>query len=404
MSASPRLFLHIGHPKTGTTSIQVFLFSHRNELQRYGIYVPQAGLVDGAHHGLTENYFSVRRLPSQTSDHLSNLRSELSRIHFPTVVLSSEAFIQENPKRLASLFRPRFEVFVIYYIRRQDLAVQSVYAQRVRSEIQRECRSLPEMLPNLIPRYRHHLDRFAAVFGPDHCLLRPFEKNVFLGGSLLADFCSLLGMPPETFPVQDEPRNQAFKRPYLAFNRQSNLLPLLSDEHRALGRALDVLSQADPTFYPRHYLSAEDRMAILNRCKEENQYLARTYLPSNKEPLFRDPPPSPEEPWAPLGPLETELQHRILDALPSKIRDLLEHLDRGIRLRQNGQPFLPLWPDDPNIQHQILSQRNLAILQRRVARLESLTTVSPSPLPPTVRKRKFGIRIIRAIRRLLLHR
>jgi|GEM_PF-2464606 len=381
MSPLPRLFLHIGHPKTGTSSIQSFLATQRTVLQKHGVYVPRTGWIAGAHHGLTENFFSVRRLPSQSAVHCLALQRELAGIQAPTVVLSSEAFIQENPARLAALFRPRFDVFIVYYVRRQDLAAQSVYAQRVRSEIQRECGTLSEKLYDFIPRYRFHLDRFAAVFGTDHCLLRPFETSAFVGGTLIGDFLSLLGLSSDLLPFQDERRNTALKRPYLAFRRQTNILPLLVEEHRALGRALDALSQADPTPWPRHLLSAEERLAILHRCAEENTWLARTYKGSADGTLFRDPLPSPDDPWAPLGPLEPDLQHRILDALPAEIRELLEFLDRKIRLRQPGQPFLPEWPSDQVLQQRLLDQRELTILQRRIARLELAQAQSP-PLPP----------------------
>ena len=380
MSMSRRLILHIGHPKTGTTSIQTFLVTHRTALERHGVYVPRSGWIEGAHHGLAENYFSVRRLPSQTSDHLFALERELTETQAPTVVLSSEAFIQENPARLAALFRPRFDVFIVYYVRRQDLAAQSVYAQRVRSEIQRECGTISEKLYHFVPRYRLHLDRFAAVFGTDHCLLRPFETSAFVGGTLIGDFLSLLGLSSDLLPFPDARRNTALQRPYLAFRRQTNILPLLNEEHQALGRALDSLSQADPTPWPRHLLSAEERLAILHLCAEENAWLARTYRGSTDGTLFRDPLPSPDEPWAPLGSLEPDLQHRILDALPAEIRELLEFLDRKIRLRQPGQPFLPEWPSDQMLQQRLLDQRELTILQRRIARLE-LAQAQPTPTP-----------------------
>lgn len=381
MSISRRLFLHIGHPKTGTSSIQSFLVNHRMALERHGVYVPRAGWIEGAHHGLSENFFSVRHISSQTADHLRDLDRELANTKAPTVVLSSEAFIQENPARLAALFKPRFDVFIVYYVRRQDLAAQSVYAQRVRSEIQRECGTISEKLYDFVPRYRLHLDRFAAVFGTDHCLLRPFETSAFVGGTLIGDFLSLLSLSSDLLPFQDERRNTALQWPYLAFRRQTNLLPLLVEEHQALGRALDALSWADTTPWPRHLLSAEERLAILHRCAEENTWLARTYRGSSDGTLFRDPLPSPNEPWAPLGPLEPDLQHRILDALPAEIRDMLEFLDRKIRLRQPGQPFLPEWPSDQVLQQRLLDQRDLTILQRRIARLELAQAHSPS-LPP----------------------
>lgn len=40
-----RLILHVGAPKTGTTSVQVFLYEHREALRRRGILYPIEGLA-----------------------------------------------------------------------------------------------------------------------------------------------------------------------------------------------------------------------------------------------------------------------------------------------------------------------------------------------------------------------
>jgi hypothetical protein len=43
-------YIHIGPPKTGTSSIQWFLKENRAELLKYGYFVPESETKHGAHH------------------------------------------------------------------------------------------------------------------------------------------------------------------------------------------------------------------------------------------------------------------------------------------------------------------------------------------------------------------
>jgi hypothetical protein len=366
----PRLFLHIGHPKTGTTSIQTFLLENRAALRREGVLVPHAGVVEGAHHGLTANYYSVRRCPDRAAANLEALRREVEAAQCPTVVISSEALIQENPERFAAFRDAGFAVVVIYYIRRQDLAVESVYAQRVRSYNQMEIRPIQDMLRHLTPHYRKHLDRYAQTFGRDHVRVRPFEKAAFQGGALLPDFLTLIGVDPARYPAAERKRNTAFKRDYLEFKRRCNRLPLLENEHQDLGDELDALSAADTTPQPRHALSHADRVQLLDSCAVENTGIARDFMGRHDGTLFTEPPPDDDAGFHPIGSLPDAVQHALFDRLSPTMQDLLEFLDRTIRQRLPGESFMPEIPDDPEARRLVIVHRERDKLRRRIAILE----------------------------------
>ena len=370
----PRLFIHIGHPKTGTTSIQSYLLAHREALRRAGILVPITGNEKGAHNGLVENFYTVRHRASQTARNDDALKQEVARSGCATVVLSSEGFIQENPARLAGLLGPGFETFILYYIRRQDLIVESVYAQRVRSYLGLLLSPIETLLPSLVPQYRKHLVRFARTFDPAHILVRPFETSAFHGGDLMSDFLTLIGADPARLPADTRRHNESLKRHYLEFKRHCNRLPLLEDEHQALGRDLARLSASDATPQPKHSLSQADRRHVLASCAEENAWIARTYLGRPDGILFTDPPPDDDAGFRPITTLPAPLQHDILERLDPGVRETLEFLDRHIRLRMPGDSFLPEIPDDPRAIEKAVDQREMEKIQRRIGRLEQRLT------------------------------
>ncbi len=394
---APRLFLHIGHPKTGTTSIQTFLLENRDVLRRQGILVPRSGVLEGAHHGLTENYFSVRRSPDRSGLNIKALQREVREAHCPVVALSSEAFIQENPERFTVFRDAGFDVFVIYYIRRQDLAVESVYAQRVRSYNQMEIQPIQDMLRQLTPHYRKHLDRFAKTFGRDHIRVRPFEKSAFVGGALVPDFLSLLGTDPARFPIAERRRNAAFKRDYLEFKRRCNRLPLLIGEHQMLASELNALSAADPDPQPRHALSHADRIRLLDFCREENEGIARDYRGQPDGTLFTEPPPDDDAEFRPIGDLPASVQHTLFNALSPALQELLEFLALDLRQRLPGESFLPAIPDEPEARHLVVVQRENAKLQRRIAILERQASESLAAPP-------YSTGLLARLRRLFLNR
>jgi hypothetical protein len=396
-----RLYIHIGHPKTGTTSIQNFLLEQRAALRKEGLLVPRAGVLEGAHHGLSRNWYAIRSRPDRSDAEIAALREEVEAANCPAVALSSEAFIQEQPARLAAFLPGPCEVFILYYIRRQDLVAESDYVQRVRSYTKLEASPPEAVLPQVVPRYLRVLNRFGAHFDRAHLLVRPFEKAAFTGGSLMADFITLIGADPARHPAADRRRNTAFKRNYLEFKRPCNLLPLLDEEVKALGAELDRLSESDASPQPRHCLSQADRIRLLADFAGENEEIARRFLGRPDGVLFTEPPPEPDPEFRPVGDLPAALQHSIFEKLSPALRDKLEFLDRGIRLRLPGKPFLPEIPAGPAELAGRAANREQAKLRRRLNSLEhSLAEAAARPPPrpgPVARARRLAGRLLRRL-------
>ncbi|MBY0331648.1 MAG: hypothetical protein K2X49_13375 [Acetobacteraceae bacterium] len=145
--------LHIGPPKTGSTSIQRFLAGHRAELLKRGFVYPEApgkrNHVGLAAIGTREDYRgNIMRRAGAAADP-TVLRERLARdlaaemaalpesVH--SAIFSSEQLavrIKDTAglEQLRTLLSPHFGAFrIIGYLRRQDEAAVSRYSTGLRS-------------------------------------------------------------------------------------------------------------------------------------------------------------------------------------------------------------------------------------------------------------------------------
>lgn len=131
----PRVIIHIGSTKTGSTVLQHTLEDHRPALLRQGIWYPEVGLFwqknrphkQAGHAGFITEAISGR---SKLRNYLLQGLAEMKgRIH--TIVLSSEAFfLSAHAAKIAQLFHD-FDVEMVLYLRRQDEWANSQYAEFV---------------------------------------------------------------------------------------------------------------------------------------------------------------------------------------------------------------------------------------------------------------------------------
>src|SRR3954449_4869255 len=98
-----RCFLHIGTPKTGTSSLQAILSTHQDELRQHGFLYPRAGRVPmGAHHNISMELSGARRFRSEFGT-IEDLLSEIDGTR-NDIVLSSEGFCRNaHESRLGDL-------------------------------------------------------------------------------------------------------------------------------------------------------------------------------------------------------------------------------------------------------------------------------------------------------------
>lgn len=213
----PKLILHIGAEKTGSSSIQAFLFENRERLREQGFeYLFSDGRIEqrelalycvdsfmGDDHA-ANLHISGEFLRSNWKDRFERefgrkVRQACDRGH--TVILSSE-HLQSRLKSpgnigvLRQLLTPYFsEIRVLVYLRRQDQLATSLYSTK--------CRNgwlgggvFPPNIHAKTPYYNYQLllQRWASGFGHAALIPRLFNKSRLRNQNPVDDFCALTGI------------------------------------------------------------------------------------------------------------------------------------------------------------------------------------------------------------------
>ena len=299
MALNHRCLIHIGAPKTGTTLLQRVLFENRDVLARHDMLYPDVSLRGYGHHDLAfllgGGYPAWATPQDRSLDDLTKDLERLARNHQGSLLFSSEDFyLCANPEALYDLlsrtgaFKGR-DCSVIVYVRRQDEAHESWYNQTIKAQGYThdldECvRAFHELWD-----YRKQLARWSSVFGKDALVVRPYEESEYVGGSLLADFLSILRLPINEFVVTKERVNTKLNADLLEFQRILNKLPLSVQQKRRFHHQLIDLStrtEQSGLFDESPLIDAARRRTILADYAEGNAEVATSYLGRNQ--LFSD--------------------------------------------------------------------------------------------------------------------
>jgi len=278
--ARPRLVLHIGTHKTGTTAIQEALYAARGEMARQGVLYP-----DTHREPLPElpKHSSVFHAAARQDDLAKQARerdilfAEFAASGAHTMVLSAEGLSEPMPRiaRFFTAFRADFDIDVVLLVRRQDLFVESLYSQFVRDPDQRESRSLVQFAGSSAIRRR--MD-FAAVLQPWHDELGARATVLDYGATrnrgLLPCFVEAAGL--QIPPLAETSVNHSpDMRLVLALR---HLHQSRCDHHRqALANAVRQLGREGRHPPLKHLLGVEERRRLLEAMAPANERLAARY-------------------------------------------------------------------------------------------------------------------------------
>lgn len=204
----PRLILHIGAHKTGTTALQQSLYQNRGALLKRGAAYVSAANVAHVHGFLghaTPGRFLPEGLcvldPDQFAALLAEGKGDL-------VIASSENFsFFFQPAAIQALARAlegRFsQVRIVSYLRRQDRHAVSHHQEGAKPHRYLESdlwghgtRALPEPSPDhaLYLDYNRRLGLWADVFGDAAMELRVYDRALLKDGDIFADFLDCVGV------------------------------------------------------------------------------------------------------------------------------------------------------------------------------------------------------------------
>jgi hypothetical protein len=223
------LVLHVGMHKTGSTSIQNSLQGYARSRVRYLDLGPPNHSIPmwvafsdapqpeklGLHARLGRSAEDIEAIKQET---LARLQKELSKPGIDKFVISGEGITQLSAASLAQLktFSSRYvdSINVFAYVREPEGFGISEFQQRVKAGYG----GYAVRQPN----YRTTFEKFIDVFGADGFTAKAFSRDALKGGSVVADFCAMWGIP---FDPQDEvTMNESLSAPAVRllhlFNRE----------------------------------------------------------------------------------------------------------------------------------------------------------------------------------------
>ena len=295
------LYLHIGYPKTGTTSIQLGLYQAHHKLASVDYYFPETrdeGIGKLSLHRWILN--SVRG--STSEENITALAHELQELPERNIILSAEEIADFNEAEIryfAEMFKV-FEVYIIVYLRRQDLYLQSLWSQFIKMGmigmpftdwIQKNLTEQEDVI--FTPHYDQIIGLWSDVFGVSRILIRPFEQSQ-LYHSPLFDFLRTCGIHDLTDFQDVSLRNISPGMKTLeALHYITGLLGIHDKDHnqsrrRTLYNELNsVMAELGWNTNKLNFLTSQLHKDIMSVFEDGNRKIAQKYL---KQPrLFVEP-------------------------------------------------------------------------------------------------------------------
>ncbi|GGZ68613.1 sulfotransferase family protein [Paraglaciecola chathamensis] len=253
-----KLIIHVGTPKTGTTSVQTYLSKKQRKLRTKGILYPHNLEVSNNPGAPTHHWFEKNLVSTHVDNFIANVSNVITQIKSEThtVILSSEGIYNywwdfpEASKNLLGELAKLFDVKLWVWFREPVSFMQSYYKQCIRNPkvASNPCYgkdlSFNEMLD--IPWFAQHLDyqgfvtQARMIFGENS--VSAFEYK----GDIVKQVSTLLGLATahdNPTPRQNTSLNQASITLLRAINHydvkakdKELLMPLIKDINSIMDR------------------------------------------------------------------------------------------------------------------------------------------------------------------------
>ncbi len=264
------LFLHIGHYKTGTTALQIFLECNARLLAASGFEYPDCWIHNSKHSdfvfsilraaGVKKNMFDYSD-PTPPKVMWRNLFEHIQASPQPNAVISSEEFMRigQFPKAteiLRSILQDRpadLTVKAIAYLRDPGSHVASWHNQLIKMNfpVADLSAALDGDIEDIHFDYRRALEPWMSALGQENVIIRPYVRDPDNPAALHYDLCRSLGIAVKDGAIQT----------------QEDPNPRLDDRAIELVRLMQNMNFPQPTInavrnQAINYLKAQDAMRV----------------------------------------------------------------------------------------------------------------------------------------------
>lgn len=304
-----KAIVHIGSPKTGSSTLQNFLNRNAKRLAERGVRfrrnVPKRGSqweiplgilsrTGGALRTKVDRIRYEARTPEEqhetTAPHLEAIASYPDRFAEPVAVFSSEHILPwldtpETVRALDAFLSDTFEhVRYVAYFRAPVDSLPSSYSERIKRGRQM---TLDEFIELRLPSLGIHkaAARWRDTVGADRLSVRLFDRRYLHNGDLIDDFCAEIGVAPDEL---DRPprRNESLTSVGAEVLRMLNgCIPEIHSEGgiNPLRKGLVPAVQRITADAPAIRLSAEQLRRVVERTAEDNDRFRRAFFPAEPE-------------------------------------------------------------------------------------------------------------------------
>ncbi|EPT1967438.1 hypothetical protein ACVPEW_000725 [Campylobacter coli] len=287
-------YIHIGTPKTGTTSIQKFITLNLDLFLQQGMVYPKTFCVNNQHAKIA---YIIKNMKSDFNFWLNQevvfLRNEISENKKYTFLFSSEMislYINESYTliRLKELFNwlGFKNIKCILYLRSNDEYMISHSSQNIKCGLGVYYKRKAEFCTSMgMHMYKTICKNYINVFGKENIIVRLFDKNEFYQGDLLKDFIHSIGLEWDNKFRIPERENETLD--LIGFELQGRLNKLGCGWNNKINSTMEFsekyFTSKDPhlKFQP----AKEVTQSYMDYFEESNEWVRQEFFP-HKERLF----------------------------------------------------------------------------------------------------------------------
>jgi len=204
-----KIILHIGRHKSGTSSIQSFLYNNQKYLIQNGFNYPIKCINKGvvAHHAFSALLKKQNFKTTPSIDQIATLKQKFQPLFSNLLedkinVISSEAFQNCDPKLVAQIFEG-YQVSVVVYLRNEIKYLASAYAQKIHAT---DCNGDIFVYANAFNiNYLNFLSSWEKSFN-NRLKVRIFDQNYLKDFDVVSDFIfnflNIKVLPQDYFPFK----------------------------------------------------------------------------------------------------------------------------------------------------------------------------------------------------------
>ncbi|EJA9300066.1 hypothetical protein MUK15_001815 [Campylobacter coli] len=315
-------YIHIGVEKTGSTSIQEFLYHNKDNIFKQNYFFPQSiGLKN--HWDLAflaysmdkkDSYILINSLKNlqDIREHKKNILSKLKAEikHAENIVFTSELLQSrlDHKKEIIRLKKILYmlnvkKIFVIFYIRDPLDMFKSLCSEAIKWGEIDSFKLLKKGLQyesgfkknlshfNYICNYKQTIQWWQQIFGKENLIVRLFDKSEFYQGDLLKDFVHSIGLkwdnefviPPKQNESLDLIGVELLKRinQYLPWRIDNKINHLRGD----LTKFITKYFQNSNNYHLKFQPPKEIIQSYIDSFEESNEWVRKEFFPY-KERLF----------------------------------------------------------------------------------------------------------------------